>query len=69
MRSQKIHKKAKKAGYEYIGNPINAETEDEFGKLLFDIAVAAEKKGIDPEVALSGYLNKFIDDFESFEKK
>lgn len=69
MRSQKIHKKAKKAGYEYIGNPINAETEEEFGKLLFDIAVAAEKKGIDPEVALSGYLNKFIDDFESFEKK
>lgn len=69
MRSQKIYKKAKKAGYEYEGSNIEAETEEEFGKLLFDIAVAAEKKGIDPEVALSGYLNKFIDDFEAFEKK
>lgn len=67
MRAQKIYKKAKKAGYEYVPQNISASDEQEIGKLLFDIAVSAERDGIDPEVALSGYLNKFINNFEEFE--
>lgn len=69
MRAQKIYKKAKKAGYEYSAQTADAKTEEAFGKLLFDISVAAESQGIDPEVALSGYINKFIEDFEKFEER
>ena len=69
MRAQKIYKKAKKAGYEYSAQTTDAKTEEAFGKLLFDISVAAESQGIDPEVALSGYINKFIEDFEKFEER
>lgn len=68
MRAKKIAKKAKKAGYDHKGQEFSAVTEDDFGKLLFDMAVAAGERGIDPEVALSGYINKFIEDFERFEK-
>lgn len=68
MRAKKICKKAKKAGYEYKAQAFSAVTEDDFGKLLFDIAVLAEENGIDPEVALSKQINKFIEDFERFEK-
>ena len=68
MRANKIAKKAKKAGYENMSNTdILAETEDEFGKLLFDVAVKASEFGIDSEVALSKYINKFINEFEKFE--
>lgn len=69
MRAKKICKKAKKAGYAYECGEVDAATEESFGKLLFDIAVKAGEKGIDPEVALNGYINKFISDFEEFEKK
>lgn len=68
MRAKKIWKKAKKAGYDYKGQEVSAKTEDEFGKLLFDIAALAGANGIDPEVALSKQINKFIEDFERFEK-
>lgn len=68
MRAQKIRKKASKAGYTYTPVDYTAKTEEEFGKLLFDISAAAGDLGIDPEVALSGYINKFIDDFKAFEE-
>lgn len=68
MRAQKIRKKANKAGFNHTAAEVSAETEDEFGRLLFDIAAAAGERGIDPEVALSGYINKFISDFEKFEQ-
>lgn len=68
MRAQKIRKKASKAGYTYTPSDYTAKTEEEFGKLLFDISSAAGDLGIDPEVALSGYINKFIDDFKTFEE-
>lgn len=67
MRAQKICKKAKKAGYEHKPKSTGFKTEEELGRLLFDIAAAAGDMGIDPEVALSGYINKFISDFEKFE--
>lgn len=67
MRAQKICKKAKKAGYEHKPQSTEFKTEEELGRLLFDIAAAAGDMGIDPEVALSGYINKFISDFEKFE--
>lgn len=68
MRAKKIYKKAKKADYNYRAKDISATTEEEFGKLLFDVACRAGEKGIDPEVALARYINKFINDFEGFEK-
>lgn len=68
MRAQKIRKKAVKAGYDHKTDGFNCETEEDFGKLLFDIAAAAGERGIDPEVALFGYINKFIDEFDSFEQ-
>ena len=67
MRARKICKKAKKAGYEHKSQSTEFKTEEELGRLLFDIAAAAGDMGIDPEVALSGYINKFISDFEKFE--
>ncbi len=69
MRAQKIRKKAKKAGYNHIPREIDCKTEQEFGALLFDVAAAAGEMGIDPEVALAGYINKFIGDFEKFENE
>ena len=68
MRAKKICKKAKKAGYTYNISSVDASSEEEFGRLLFDIAVQAGENGIDPEVALNGYINKFINDFAEFEK-
>lgn len=68
MRAKKICKKAKKAGYTYNISSVDANSEEELGRLLFDIAVQAGEKGIDPEVALNGYINKFINDFAEFEK-
>lgn len=69
MRAQKIRKKANKAGFNHKAAEVSATTEEEFGRMLFDIAAAAGECGIDPEVALSGYINKFISDFEEFEKR
>ena len=69
MRAQKIRKKAKKAGYNHTPRETDCKTEQEFGALLFDIAAAAGEMGIDPEVALAGYINKFIGDFEKFENE
>ena len=68
MRTQKIWKKAKKAGYDNRNDDIKITSEKELGKLLFDICAAAGMAGIDPEVSLAGYLNDFIDKFEQFEK-
>lgn len=67
MRAQKIYKKAGKAGYDYSLDEAEVQSEEQIGKLLFDISAQCEKAGIDPEVALSGYINKFIGDFEEFE--
>ncbi len=68
MRAQKIYKKAKKAGFDYSADEAAVQTEEQIGKLLFDISVQCGKADIDPEVALSGYINKFIEDFEKFEE-
>lgn len=68
IRAKKICKKAKKAGYAYNIPSVDANNEEEFGKILFDIAVSAGEKGIDPEVALSGYINKFISNFARYEQ-
>ena len=69
MRAQKIRKKANKAGFGHTAPECGAKTEEQFGELLFSIAAAAGDLGIDPDIALSGYINKFISDFEKFEKE
>ncbi len=68
MRAQKIYKKAIKSGYEYQADATD-KGETEIGKMIFDIAAACAKKGVDPEIALSGYIEKFISDFEAYEKE
>lgn len=68
MRAQKVEKKAVKNGYERIDTEVGAKTEEEFGKLLFEVISACNKYDIDAEVALSGYLRKYIDEFEKFEE-
>lgn len=68
MRAQKIYKKAIKTGYDYKVNSTD-KSETEIGKMLFDVAAACAKSGIDPEIALSGYIEKFISDFETYEKE
>ncbi len=69
MRAQKIRKKANKAGFGHTAAEYGAENEDQFGELLFNIAAAAGDLGIDPDIALSKYISKFISDFEMFENK
>ena len=69
MRAQKIRKKANKAGFGHTAPECGVKTEEQFGELLFNIAAAAGDLGIDPDIALSGYINKFISDFEKFEKE
>lgn len=69
MRAQKIRKKANKAGFGHTVAEYGAENEDQFGELLFNIAAAAGDLGIDPDIALSKYISKFISDFEMFENK
>lgn len=67
IRCEKVQKKAEKAGYTFLSDRENT-TQDECGKLLFLAVNACRKSGIDPEIALSGYLDNFIDEFEAFEK-
>ena len=66
MRAEKIQKKAEKAGYSpEIGEPAG----DDFGAALFELVRRARKAGADPELALREYTNKFIDEFEKFERE
>ncbi len=69
MRAKKIYKKAAKAGYEIENIEKEVKTEEEVGRLLFEIAAYSSQIGVDPEIALNSYINKFIDDFEAFEEK
>lgn len=69
MRAQKIQKKAKKAGFFTEPLETDAKTEEEFGRQIFRLVAACTEQGIEPEIALSGYLGKFIEDFEKFEKE
>lgn len=68
MRAQKIQKKAKKAGYEVLAAQTSAKTEEELGKQLFALVAACSECGVEPELALSGYIGKFIEEFEQYEK-
>ncbi len=76
MRAEKIQKKAEKAGYspeigETAGDDFGAAGIGAagFGAALFELVRRARKAGADPELALREYTNKFIDEFEKFERK
>lgn len=78
MRCEKIQKKACKAGYELesisdtdgLLVPLDAEDGKKLiGDLLFDIVRTAREHGIDPELALAERTNKFIKEFEEFERE
>lgn len=71
MRAEKIQKKAEKAGYAPTCRTECDEklTPDKCGKMLFDAADKCRRSGVDPELALAAYTEKFINDFEAFENK
>lgn len=68
MRAEKIQKKAEKAGYtdpHTIGNATAGA--EQCGQILFSTVQMCRRSGVDPELALSAYTEKFINDFEEFE--
>lgn len=69
MRAEKIQKKAEKAGYTSACCTEGKEklTQDKCGQMLFEAADKCRRSGIDPELALAAYTEKFIKDFEEFE--
>lgn len=70
MRAEKIQKKAEKAGYtdpHTIGD-ASAEAE-QCGQILFATVQMCRRSGVDPELALKEYTEKFINNFEEFEKQ
>ena len=64
-RAEKVQKKAEKAGIPVPTGPIPAQaeklSEQELGQLLFEVVALARKNGIDPEVALTGATDAYID--------
>ncbi len=70
MRAEKIQKKAEKAGYTDPHTIGNAEAEaEQCGQILFATVQMCRRSGVDPELALASYTEKFIKDFEEFEKQ
>ena len=71
MRCEKIQKKAAKAGYDFGDAEITLDTsaanEEDCGRLLFEAVRLCREGGVDPELALAAYTEKFIDEFETFE--
>ena len=68
MRTEKVQKKAEKAGYKFGQADIEADSAENCGKMLFEMVNFCRQSGVDPELALREYTNKFIDEFEKFEK-
>ena len=71
MRCEKIQKKAAKSGYDFGDAEITLDTsaanEKDCGRLLFEAVRLCRESGVDPELALAAYTEKFIDEFEAFE--
>ncbi len=71
MRAEKIQKKAEKAGYtdpNVMRTGDNADcSAEQCGQMLFATVQLCRKAGVDPELALKAYTEKFIDNFEKFE--
>ena len=79
MRAEKLQSKAAKAGAELPNDAVSfvAEkaaalsagiNEKNIGELLFAVVAAARQSGIDTEEALTKISDKFIEDFEEYEK-
>lgn len=76
MRSEKIQKKAQKAGYIFDGEinlsvKTDSTKEDAIntcGEMLFEAVNFCRRAGVDPELALASYNEKFIEEFREFEK-
>ena len=79
MRADKLQSKASKSGAEltadatdYIAEKVSALSsginEENIGELLFAVVAAARQSGIDTEEALTKVSDKFIADFDEYEK-
>ena len=69
MRADKILRKAEKAGYTAPQTEDLAMDELGLRALLFRVADQCRKHHIDPELALSRYLNHYITEFEEKENQ
>ena len=69
MRAEKILRKAEKAGYAAPQTEDFSMDELGLGALLFRVADQCRKHHIDPELALSRYLNHYITEFEEKENR
>lgn len=70
MRADKIQKKAEKAGYKFNKESsikCVGDSKDDCGKMLFEMVRFCRNEGVDPELALASYTEKFIDEFDEFE--
>ena len=79
MRAEKLQSKAAKAGAELTADAVNyveekvsalssGINEKNIGELLFAVVAAARQSGIDTEEALTKVSDKFIADFDEYEK-
>ena len=79
MRAEKLQSKAAKAGAELTADAVNyveekvsalssGINEENIGELLFAVVAAARQSGIDTEEALTKVSDKFIADFDEYEK-
>lgn len=81
LRAAKVMKRSGEAGLrdESVGeavsrcisrlNDVRGITEESLGEALMDLAEIAQMTGIDPELALNGAANRFIDRFEAVERE
>lgn len=72
-RAEKLYSKAKKAGVDYLEATAADGGEDRYderslGDELFRLSAVAKKLDIDPETALAGACDRFVDKFKVLEK-
>lgn len=67
-RGQKVLARAERAGLDAVGAAGQIETEDEIGRRLLDVLVAAHGQGIDAETALRGAVRQLEADVRATEQ-
>ena len=83
MRAAKVQRKAEKAGFSLENRNFfenfekkvlhfceisGINSEEGFSRLLFGMVAVAENMGIQPEIALNSEVDRFIAEFETYEK-
>ena len=75
LRAEKIQKKAEKAGFqiaekaELMHCAEGADDTEKLANLLFDTVKLCRARGLEPELLLADKLQRFIDEFDLYEKQ